>query len=254
MEELIPISSNNGQRAVNARDLHSFLGSKQQFADWIKNRITKYDLVENVDYVTASEVYETANGGHSTRLNYALSIDAAKELSMVEGNEKGKQARRYFIACERLAKEKSLSTPHKRTPSLPTKVKASLLWVNGVSETLRLNESSKLLLLKKVGDPLGLPTPDYVPSKGILKSAGVLLKECGSAVSAQVFNQKMIEAGMMEDLARPSSHGKVKYFKSIKGKGLDFGENQVNPNNPKETQPQYYEVKFPELLQILKIG
>ena len=125
---------------------------------------------------------------------------------------------------------------------------------NGVSETLRLNESSKLLLLKKVGDPLGLPTPDYVPSKGILKSAGVLLKECGSAVSAQVFNQKMIEAGMMEDLARPSSHGKVKYFKSIKGKGLDFGENQVNPNNPKETQPQYYEVKFPELLQILKIG
>lgn len=153
-----------------------------------------------------------------------------------------------------LEKRPKITVPRKRTPSITTKVKASLLWVNGVSETLRLNESSKLLLLKKVGDPLGLPTPDYVPSKGILKSAGVLLKECGSAVSAQVFNQKMIEAGMMEDLARPSSHGKVKYFKSIKGKGLDFGENQVNPNNPKETQPQYYEVKFPELLQILKIG
>lgn len=120
MEELIPISSNNGQRAVNARDLHSFLGSKQEFANWIKNRIEKYDLVENVDYVTASEVYETANGGHSTRLNYALSIDAAKELSMVEGNEKGKQARRYFIAYERLAKEKSLSIPRKYTPSFPT--------------------------------------------------------------------------------------------------------------------------------------
>lgn len=105
MEELIPISSNNGQRAVNARDLHSFLGSKQQFADWIKNRITKYDLVENVDYVTASEVYETANGGHSTRTEYALTVDAAKELSMVEGNEKGKQARRYFIECERKLKE-----------------------------------------------------------------------------------------------------------------------------------------------------
>ena len=153
-----------------------------------------------------------------------------------------------------LEKRPKITVPRKRTPSITTKVKASLLWVNGVSETLRLNESSKLLLLKKVGDPLGLPTPDYVPSKGILKSAGVLLKECGASVSAQVFNQKMIEAGMMEDLTRPSNHGKAKHFKSIKGKGLDFGENQVNPNNPKETQPQYYADRFPELLQILRIA
>ena len=153
-----------------------------------------------------------------------------------------------------LEKRPKVTVPRNRNPSLPTKVKASLLWVNGVSETLRLNESSKLLLLKKVGDPLGLPTPDYVPSKGILKSAGVLLKECGASVSAQVFNQKMIEAGMMEDLTRPSNHGKAKHFKSIKGKGLDFGENQVNPNNPKETQPQYYADRFPELLQILRIA
>ena len=152
-----------------------------------------------------------------------------------------------------LEKRPKVTVPRKRTPSITTKVKASLLWVNGVSETLRLNESSKLLLLKKVGDPLGLPTPDYVPSKGILKSAGVLLKECGAAVSAQVFNQKMIEAGMMEELERPSSNGKVKHFKSIKGKGLDFGENQVNPNNPKETQPQYYVYRFTELLQLLSI-
>lgn len=44
--ELLPIRENNGQRAVNARDLHSFLESKQQFADWIKGRISKYDFVE----------------------------------------------------------------------------------------------------------------------------------------------------------------------------------------------------------------
>ena len=153
-----------------------------------------------------------------------------------------------------LEKRPKVTVPRKRNPSLPTKVKASLIWVNGVSETLRLNDSSKLLLLKKVGDPLGLPTPDYVPSNGILKSAGTLLKECGAGISAQVFNQKMIEAGMMEEIARPSSHGKVKRFKSIKGKGLDFGENQVNPNNPKETQPQYYVDKFPELLHLLKLA
>lgn len=102
---LIPINDNNGKKAVSARDLHAFLESKQDFSTWIKNRIEKYDLVENVDYVTAPQIYGTANGGHSTRLEYALTIDAAKELSMVEGNEKGKQARKYFIACEQKLKE-----------------------------------------------------------------------------------------------------------------------------------------------------
>lgn len=213
---------------------------------------------------TMEPAWEKVNGGKFSLVEYRDAKGEMRpcyELTKTEclyiATKFNDEARaKLVLRWEELELEKrpKITVPRKRTPSITTKVKASLLWVNGVSETLRLNESSKLLLLKKVGDPLGLPTPDYVPSKGILKSAGVLLKECGSAVSAQVFNQKMIEVGMMEDLARPSSHGKVKYFKSIKGKGLDFGENQVNPNNPKETQPQYYEVKFPELLQILKIG
>ena len=62
MNELIPISDNDGKKAVNARELHVFLESKQKFTDWIKNRIEKYDLVQNVDFVTASQIYETVNG------------------------------------------------------------------------------------------------------------------------------------------------------------------------------------------------
>lgn len=112
MGELIKITERDGRKAVNARELHAFLGSKQDFSTWIKNRIEKYDLIENVDFVTAPQIYGTANGGHSTRMEYALSIDAAKELSMVEGNEKGKEARKYFITCEKLAKEcKKALTP-----------------------------------------------------------------------------------------------------------------------------------------------
>ena len=53
----------------------------------------------------------------------------------------------------------------------PTKVRASLEWVKGVSEMLNLNDSSKLMLLGQVAQPLGLPVPDYTPSHGILKSA-----------------------------------------------------------------------------------
>ena len=49
-DNLIPISENNGKRAVSARDLHKFLESKRDFSNWIKDRIEKYGLIENQDY------------------------------------------------------------------------------------------------------------------------------------------------------------------------------------------------------------
>ena len=98
MNMLIPITEDAGKRAVNARDLHIFLESKQQFADWIKNRIRQYGFIENQDYQVFHNLMNNPNGGRPTT-EFALSIDMAKELSMVEGNEKGKEARRYFIAC-----------------------------------------------------------------------------------------------------------------------------------------------------------
>lgn len=107
---LIPITENTGKRAVNARDLHAFLESKQDFSTWIKNRIKQYGFMENTDYQAFHNFVECSNGiGGTTRIEYALSIDMAKELSMVEGNERGKEARRYFIACEK--RLNSLSAP-----------------------------------------------------------------------------------------------------------------------------------------------
>jgi len=99
MEELIPISENNGKKAVNARHLHTFLESKRDFSNWIKDRIKKYDFVENQDYSSLAEIVERETGG-TTRIEYALSLSCAKEIAMVEGNAKGKQARQYFIECE----------------------------------------------------------------------------------------------------------------------------------------------------------
>jgi len=111
MTALISIApSNIGEatiQTVNARDLHAFLESKRQFADWIKERIQQYDFVENQDFVLASQNCEARHGGHN-RKEYHLSLSMAKELSMVERNAKGKQARQYFIECERQAKEAAL--------------------------------------------------------------------------------------------------------------------------------------------------
>lgn len=86
---------------VNARDLHEFLGVKSRFAEWVKNRIRDFNFVENQDFTAFSENLE--NGGRQKE--YALCLNMAKELSMVERNAKGKEARQYFIECERVAKQ-----------------------------------------------------------------------------------------------------------------------------------------------------
>ena len=88
---------------VNARDLHAFLEVGKVFAAWIVERIQQYDFTENQDYVVFSETGNNPQGGRPSK-EYAISIDMAKELSMVERNEKGKQARQYFLECERRAK------------------------------------------------------------------------------------------------------------------------------------------------------
>ena len=66
----------------------------------MKNRIEKNGFIENQDFEVLHNFMENPNGGRPL-IEYALSIDCAKEISMVEGNEKGKQARRYFIECEK---------------------------------------------------------------------------------------------------------------------------------------------------------
>lgn len=70
---LIPITENNGKRAVNARDLHLFLESKQKFADWVKKRVEKYDLVVNLDYVIFHRIMKNLEGGRP-QVEYALTV------------------------------------------------------------------------------------------------------------------------------------------------------------------------------------
>lgn len=113
MKELIKITEQNGKRAVSARELHLFLESKQEFANWIKNRIDKYGFIENQDYEVFDNFIKNPNGGRPL-IEYALTIDTAKEIAMVEGNEKGKTARQYFIECEKQLRAKEQS--HQQIP------------------------------------------------------------------------------------------------------------------------------------------
>lgn len=83
--------------SVDARELHSFLEIKTTFRDWIARRLSQYGFVEGMDF--RSFLSESPNGRPSRE--YSITLDMAKELCMVERNEKGKEARLYFIECER---------------------------------------------------------------------------------------------------------------------------------------------------------
>ncbi|WP_375680785.1 MULTISPECIES: antA/AntB antirepressor family protein [unclassified Bartonella] len=89
-------------QTVNARDLHAFLEITSKFADWIKNRIKECNFRENIDFIGFSKNLE--KGGRPS-IEYYITLDMAKHLSMIERNDKGHEARQYFIKCERLLKQ-----------------------------------------------------------------------------------------------------------------------------------------------------
>jgi phage anti-repressor protein len=145
MQELIKITTDEqGLSVVSARELHSFLENGKRFADWIKNRIEKYGLVENRDYVIFSLVGEKINKRGRPGSEYALTLDTAKELAMVEGNAKGKQARQYFIQAEKALRQLTQSTS---PPTLPTPEQESIeaLWLQIQIADFRYHEQQDQL-------------------------------------------------------------------------------------------------------------
>lgn len=122
MNQIIPLSmssmDNQQVQTVNARDLHGFLEVKSNYRDWIRNRIADFGFVENQDFVSFAKNLAKNNRGRPST-EYHLSLSMAKELCMVERNAKGKQARLYFIECERVAREaqNALALPNFANPA-----------------------------------------------------------------------------------------------------------------------------------------
>ncbi|MBF0454982.1 MAG: antA/AntB antirepressor family protein [Magnetococcales bacterium] len=90
-----------GAPTIDARELHTFLDVGRDFSNWVKDRIEKYGFQDGHDYITTRQNRRVANGGFKEVTDYHLTLDMAKELSMVERNAKGREARRYFITCEK---------------------------------------------------------------------------------------------------------------------------------------------------------
>ncbi|HEY0837997.1 MAG TPA: antA/AntB antirepressor family protein [Azospirillum sp.] len=98
------------------RDLHAGLDVGRDHSNWIRGRIAEYGFVEGRDYEVFAEPGENPSGGRPAKV-YRLTLHMAKELAMVEGNDKGKLARRYFIWAEENAPRRARSVPRLPSPA-----------------------------------------------------------------------------------------------------------------------------------------
>lgn len=194
------------------------------------------DFIENEDYTT---VRNSPEGGKFASIDYYLTVPCLEYFIVKKVRPVFEVYRKVF---HKVAEHRALKAPT---------IRERIVAADWLARFLNMNDSSKLQLAKTIAEPLGLPTPDYTESKDQLLSASELLKRVGSGMSAQAFNIKMKEKGFITDLERPSRKG-MKKFKSLTEAGLDYGENQVNPGNPKETQPLYYVNRFDRLLCALE--
>ena len=116
MTELVKVKQDDkGNVIVSGRDLHEFLEVNTQYTIWFE-RMKEYGFVENTDFVALNQKRLTAQGNKVAYIDHALTLDMAKEISMIQRTEKGKQARRYFIQVEKAyRKERELpQTPEER--------------------------------------------------------------------------------------------------------------------------------------------
>lgn len=156
-QELIPVTENQeNEVVVSGRDLHEFLEIGTQYTKWFE-RMTEYGFERNEDYVALSQKRLTAQGNQTEYVDHLLKLDAAKEISMIQRNEKGKQARQYFLQIEKawnspeMIMKRALQFADKKIVSLEERIKEDkpkVLFANAVNSStssILIGELAKLI-------------------------------------------------------------------------------------------------------------
>jgi anti-repressor protein len=223
MQETFPVVSMGSIggttiQTVNARELHAFLGVKSEFRNWIKNRVDDFGFVENADFVTVGK--KLPGGGR--QVDYHLAIEMAKELSMVERNEQGRRVRRYFIECERRAKDPmaALNDPAAMRSLLLTYTEKVLALENQVAELKpshdalqRISTADGSLCITDAAKALQMQPKEFFAR---LQRNGWIFKRRGS--STYLGYESKVLAGYLEHkvTAVPRSDGSEKMVEQVR--------------------------------------
>jgi phage anti-repressor protein/phage antirepressor YoqD-like protein len=208
-------------QTVNARELHAFLQVGRDLSSWIRDRIDQFDFSENVDFVVLPGSGENSKGGRPTK-EYALSIDMAKELSMVERNDQGKRARLYFIECEKRARDPmaALNDPAAMRSLLLTYTEKVLALESRVAELVpshealqRISVADGSLCITDAAKALQMQPKEFFAR---LQRNGWIFKRRGS--STYLGYESKVMAGYLEHkvTAVPRSDGSEKMVEQVR--------------------------------------
>jgi anti-repressor protein len=234
-EQIIPVRENdNGEVIVSGRELHNFLEIKTEYKKWF-GRMTEYGFNENEDYIRVSQKCPTL-GGIQEVTDHAIKLDMAKEIAMIQRNEKGKQARQYFLKVEKawnspeMIMKRALEIANRNVENLKLEneehkkqlqqQKPKVIFADAVATaetTILIGELAKLI--KQNGIDMG--------QKRLfqwLRDNGYLIKRKGTDYNMPT--QKSMDKGLFEiketSISHSDGHISVNKTPKVTGKGQQY--------------------------------
>lgn len=173
--ELVPVyETSTGEKVVYGSELHEVLGVKSNYREWIKRRVSDIDAEEDEDFTTVE--IPTVSGG-APKKDHIIKLDTAKEMAMLERNEKGKQVRRYFIQVEKKYKSASLAT-QELSPQLQVMINLEIEQKRQAEKLEHVEER-----IESIREVVAIDTTSWREDTGrILRKIGM---ECGDSKSYQ---------------------------------------------------------------------
>ena len=238
MNELISITLNeNHEPVVSARDLHKGLEVKSKYNDWLK-RMLDYGFAEGTDFVAIAQKKVTAQGNQSEFIEHVFNLDSAKEIAMIQRNDKGKEVRKYFIQVEKdfnspeKIMARALLMADKKVHQLEAQIEADkpkVLFADAVSashSSILVGDLAKLI--SQNGFKIGANR-----LFAWLRENGYLIKRKGCDWNMPT--QKSMELGLFEIKETTITHadGHISISKTVKvtGKGQQYFINKFLAND-----------------------
>lgn len=227
-QELIPVTENEqNEVVVSGRDLHEFLEIGTEYKKWM-SRMIEYGFEENIDYARVSQKSLTL-GGAQNITEHILKLDMAKEISMIQRNDKGKQARQYFLQIEKawnspeMIMKRALQFADQKIMKLETKIqqdKPKVLFADAV------DSSTSSVLIGELAKLISQNGYDIGQNRLFewLRDNGFLIKRKGESFNLPT--QRSMEQGLMDIKKRTinNADGSIRTTRTTKvtGKGQQY--------------------------------
>ena len=172
--ELVPVyETSTGEKVVYGSELHEVLGVRTPYKDWSTRRLNDIDAVENEDF----EAAQICAPSGQTKKDHIIKLDIAKEMAMLERNDKGKEVRRYFIRVEKKYKSASLAT-QELSPQLQVMINLEIEQKRQAEKIEHVEEQ-----IESIREVVAIDTTSWRDDTGrILRKIGM---ECGDSKSYQ---------------------------------------------------------------------